>query len=149
MILLPAVTTTVQTSASVIPPSSLKHHLPEHCAPGQRGGAEGDPGELLSKTNQAGQQPARGRTHHTPAVLTSNLWLLTFLPFLFQTILGWGSPEAWQTKEDTPPWTPVWSSGVRVNLGGAARGRARLLLLTPLTGGCLTHTHLEHMSQSC
>ena len=52
---------------------------------------------------------------------TSNLWLLTFLPFLFQTILGCGSPEAWHTKEATPPWTPVWSSGVRVNLGGAVR----------------------------
>lgn len=50
---------------------------------------------------------------------TSNLWLLTFLPFLFQTILGWGSPAAWHTKEATPPWTPVWSSGVRVNLGDA------------------------------
>lgn len=50
---------------------------------------------------------------------TSNLWLLTFLPFLFQTILGCGSPVAWHTKEATPPWTPVWSSGVRVNLGGA------------------------------
>ncbi len=51
--------------------------------------------------------------------ITSNLWLLTFLPFLFQTILGCGSPVAWHTKEATPPWTPVWSSGVRVNLGGA------------------------------
>lgn len=53
---------------------------------------------------------------------TSNLWLLTFLPFLFQTILGWGSPAAWHTKEATPPWTPVWSSGVRVNLGDAVWG---------------------------
>lgn len=50
---------------------------------------------------------------------TSNLWLLTFFPFLFQTILGLGSPEAWQMKEATPPETPVWSTGVRVNLGGA------------------------------
>lgn len=52
---------------------------------------------------------------------TSNLWLLTFLPFLFQTILGCGSPAAWHTKDATPPWTPVWSSGVLVNLGVAER----------------------------
>lgn len=50
---------------------------------------------------------------------TSNRWLLTFFPFLFQTILGCGSPEAWHTKDATPPWTPFWSSGVLVNLGGA------------------------------
>ncbi|TNN83521.1 hypothetical protein EYF80_006039 [Liparis tanakae] len=41
------------------------------------------------------------------------------VPFDFQTILGCGSPEAWHTKEATPPWTAIWSSGVRVNLGGA------------------------------
>ena len=50
---------------------------------------------------------------------TSNLWLLTFFPFLFQTILGRGSPVAWQMKDATPPCTPVWSLGVLKNFGGA------------------------------
>lgn len=31
---------------------------------------------------------------------------------------------AWHTKEATPPWTPVWSSGVRVNLGVAVWNNA-------------------------
>lgn len=52
---------------------------------------------------------------------TSKRWLLTLFPFLFHTILGRGSPEAWQMKEATPPWTPVWSFGVRKNFGGAER----------------------------
>ena len=50
---------------------------------------------------------------------TSNLWLLTFFPFLFHTILGRGSPVAWHMKEATPPCTPVWSLGVLRNFGGA------------------------------
>lgn len=51
---------------------------------------------------------------------TSNLWLLTFFPFLFHTIFGRGSPVAWQMKDATPPCTPVWSLGVLKNFGGAA-----------------------------
>lgn len=50
---------------------------------------------------------------------TSNLWLLTFFPFLFHTIFGRGSPVAWQMKDATPPCTPVWSLGVLKNFGGA------------------------------
>lgn len=54
-------------------------------------------------------------------VFTSNLWLVTFLPFLLQDIRGCGSPVAWHTKEATPPCTPVWSVGVRVKRGGSER----------------------------
>lgn len=54
---------------------------------------------------------------------TSNLWLLTFFPFLFHTIFGRGSPVAWQMKEATPPCTPVWSLGVLKNFGGAVENR--------------------------
>lgn len=53
-------------------------------------------------------------------------WELTFLPFLFQLTLGFGSPVAWQTKETTPPETPIWSMGTLVNRGGAEeRGGGR------------------------
>lgn len=56
---------------------------------------------------------------------TSNLWLLTFFPFLFHTIFGRGSPVAWQMKEATPPCTPVWSLGVLKNFGGAVKEKSR------------------------
>lgn len=56
---------------------------------------------------------------------TSNLWLLTLFPFLFHTILGRGSPVAWQMKEATPPWTPVWSLGVLKNFGGAGKKKRK------------------------
>ena len=46
-------------------------------------------------------------------------WELTFLPFLFQLTMGFGSPDAWHTKDATPPDTPIWSPGIVVNLGGA------------------------------
>lgn len=54
-------------------------------------------------------------------VCTSNLWLVTFLPFRLQVILGCGSPVAWHTNEATPPCTPIWSVGVRVKRGGPAQ----------------------------
>lgn len=52
---------------------------------------------------------------------TSNLWELTFFPFLDHTIFGLGSPEVWQINDATPPEAPVWSMGVLVNFGGAIK----------------------------
>lgn len=63
---------------------------------------------------------------------TSKRWLLTLFPFLFHTILGRGSPVAWQMKEATPPWTPVWSFGVLKNFGGAEREKAGRDVVTQL-----------------
>lgn len=53
--------------------------------------------------------------------LTSMRCELTRFPFLFQVTLGLGSPVAWQTKDTTPPETPIMSTGTLVNLGGAER----------------------------
>lgn len=57
------------------------------------------------------------------AWLTSMRCELTFFPFLFQLTLGLGSPVAWQTKETTPPETPIWSTGTFVNRGCAEEGK--------------------------
>lgn len=56
-----------------------------------------------------------------PMIQTSNLWELTFFPFLDHTIFGLGSPEVWQINDATPPEAPVWSMGVLVNFGGALK----------------------------
>lgn len=74
---------------------------------------------------------------------TSKRWLLTLFPFLFHTILGRGSPVAWQMKEATPPWTPVWSSGVRKNFGGAERERSKVRR-APVTWHHGTHEKHEN-----
>lgn len=63
---------------------------------------------------------------------TSNLWLLTFFPFLFHTIFGRGSPVAWQMKDATPPCTPIWSLGVLKNFGGAEEGQTQRKQITKI-----------------
>lgn len=78
------------------------------CASGAKSSAEAFP--FLSSILHQNNRPN-----------TSNLWLLTFFPFLFHTIFGRGSPVAWQMKDATPPCTPVWSLGVLKNFGGAEK----------------------------
>lgn len=67
--------------------------------------------------------------HHVH-FLTSILCEFTFLPFLFQKTCGFGSPVAWQTKETTPPDTPIWSVGIFVNLGAAGTAMTTFWICT-------------------
>lgn len=61
----------------------------------------------------------KGCTNGQQVSLTSIRWEFTFFPFLFQLTFGLGSPVAWQTKETTPPETPIWSTGTFVKRGSA------------------------------
>lgn len=80
---------------------------------------------------------------HVGMHLTSILWELTFLPFLFQTTCGFGSPAAWHTKDTTPPDTPIWSVGIFVNLGEAGGNKYSV------TNAWITKKRKKNVSSYC